>query len=42
MKKEVKSLELVTATLMWLELWGDKKGSEGEGQGQGEGVIGRR
>ena len=38
MKKEVKSLGLVTATLMWLELWGDKKGSEG----QGEGVIGRR
>ena len=37
MKKEVKSSGLATATLTWLELWGDKKGSEGEGQGQGEG-----
>ena len=37
MKKEVKSLGLATATLTWLELWGDKKGSEGER----EGVTGR-
>ncbi|MCW3139463.1 MAG: hypothetical protein N2V71_02420, partial [Methanophagales archaeon] len=29
MKKRVKSLELVTATLMWTESWDDKKGSEG-------------
>ena len=35
MKKEVKSSGLATATLTWLELWGDKKGSEGEGQGEG-------
>ena len=35
MKKKVKSLGLVTVTLMWLESWDDKKGSEGEGQGEG-------
>jgi len=40
MKKEVKSSGLATATLMWTELWGDKKGSEGPGEG--EGVTGRR
>ena len=40
MKEEVKSSGLATATLMWTELWGDKKGSEGPGEG--EGVTGRR
>ena len=35
MKKEVKSSGLARATLMWTELWGDKKGSEGPGEGEG-------